>query len=547
MIKKIGHLFVILFCAFGFFNNAKADINAAKRSVPRIALIGFDETGQGFMSTGSGFAIGKNLVITNYHVISQYDILSQPIILSIGPNGEAKRLKAQIKAFDKQADIALLYVPEGNYVPLPLSLSRADSEIGVYALGYPGVVDDVYQRQTDQILSPSRPEAFEGTVSNYVNQSPNGEKVETINHSAQISGGNSGGPLVDECGRVIGVNTWRDTQNGTYSFAISAKIVANFLKSNGVSVPIIEDKCISAGQKATAEAEIAQEKLHQLITDSETTKQSIIANQQEIESTKQNLKSQIEILKIIIFAICAILIATLGFVFFMALKPKAITNSKTPITMFAILVFAAIFGGAGFVIWKTKFQKQDNSNSVKISNEIAQEITGAQPNSNDKQMEIAPNANDKSSANDDDTLLKDANLGAKYSCNFDNNASQKFQTDTSSFENTLNFRLSQNTSCLMGRTQYIESNSKLVRLRPSDKERALFVSIFDPKTNTYSQKRIALDSERFDKLKSMTDKIPRKTCGAQIKTQEAAVYKEFASEINSNAIENFVWRCKPAQ
>lgn len=546
MMKQLGHLLLVLLCTFGLFNNAKADINAAKRSVPRIALIGFDDSGQGFMSTGSGFAIGKNLVITNYHVISQYDTLSQPIILSIGPNGEAKRLKAQIKAFDKQADIALLYVPEGNYVPLPLSLARADSEIGVFALGYPGVVDDVYQRQTDQILSPSRPEAFEGTVSNYVNQSPNGEKVETINHSAQISGGNSGGPLVDECGRVIGVNTWRDTQNGTYSFAISAKIVANFLKSNGVSVPIIEDKCVSAGQKATAEAEIAQEKLHQLITDSETTKQSIIANQQEIESAKQNLKSQIEVLKIIIFAISAILIATLGFVFFMALKPKAITNSKTPITMFAIFIFAAIFGGAGFVIWKTKFQKQDNSNSVKISNEIAKEITGAAPNNSNTQIEAAPNANDKSSSNDDE-LLKDANLGAKYSCNFDNTASQKFQTDTSNFENTLNFRLSQNTSCLMGRTQYIENNSKLIRLRPSDKERALFVSIFDPKTNTYSQKRIALDSERFDKLKSMTDKIPRKTCGEQVKNQEAAVYKEFASEINSNALENFVWRCKPSQ
>ncbi len=547
MIKKLGHLFLILFCAFGLFNNAKADINAAKRSVPRIALIGFDESGQGFMSTGSGFAIGKNLVITNYHVISQYDILSQPIILSIGPNGEAKRLKAQIKAFDKQADIALLYVPEGNYVPLPLSLSRADSEIGVFALGYPSVVDDVYQRQTEQILSPSRPEAFEGTVSNYVNQSPNGENVETINHSAQISGGNSGGPLIDECGRVIGVNTWRDTQNGTYSFAISAKIVASFLKSNGVSFSTIEEKCISAGQKATNEAEVAQEKLHQLITDSESTKQSIIANQQEIESTKQNLKSQIEILKITIFAISAILIATLGFVFFMALKPKAITNSKTPITMFAIFVFAAIFGGTGFVIWKTKFQKQDNSNSVKISNEVAKEITGAQPNNGTSQIEIAPIANDQSSANDDDTLLKDANLGAKYSCNFDNTASQKFQTDTSKFENTLNFRLSQNTSCLMGRTQYIENSGKLIRLRPSDKERALFVSVFDPKTNTYSQKRIALDSPRFDRLKSMTDNIPRKTCGAQVKAQEAAVYKEFASEINANALENFVWRCKPSQ
>ena len=76
--------------------------------------------------------------------------------------------------------------------------------------------------------------------------------------------------MVDEWWRVIGVNTRRYTQNGTYSFAVSAKIVANFLKANGVSVPIIEDKCISAGQKATAEAEIAQEKLHQLITDSET-------------------------------------------------------------------------------------------------------------------------------------------------------------------------------------------------------------------------------------------------------------------------------------
>lgn len=85
----------------------------------------------------------------------------------------------------------------------------------VYAVGYPGVSD----RTTDQLwLDSTRPTITEGKASRV--DVPY-EGTNFVQHTASINPGNSGGPLVDEKGRVVGMNTFfrTDANNAYYSVA----------------------------------------------------------------------------------------------------------------------------------------------------------------------------------------------------------------------------------------------------------------------------------------------------------------------------------------
>ncbi len=65
----------------------------------------------------------------------------------------------------------------------------------------------------------------------------------TVGHSAEISPGNSGGPLVDECGRVVGVNTFAVVDGAQAKYALSSADLAAYLKQNGITARVRNDPC----------------------------------------------------------------------------------------------------------------------------------------------------------------------------------------------------------------------------------------------------------------------------------------------------------------
>src|SRR3546814_17470012 len=77
------------------------------------------------------------------------------------------------------------------------------SDLDVVALGYPGNVDLATARSANDYITPRTPTRSEGNMSNL--QSVDG--VAMLINTAKISRGNSGGPLVDQCGRIVGINT----------------------------------------------------------------------------------------------------------------------------------------------------------------------------------------------------------------------------------------------------------------------------------------------------------------------------------------------------
>src|SRR3954468_22334371 len=196
--------------------DARQIYNASKNAVTYIVA----DTPQG-QATGSGFVVSKDgLIVTNDHVV---DGASQ-VQVKIGTSDKAQA--AQVIGSDPSRDLALLKVDASNLPTLSLGDS---SSVGVgdptYAIGNPFGLDHTL---TTGIVS-----ALQRSL-----QAPDGATISgAIQTDAALNPGNSGGPLLDSSGQVIGVNSQIQTgsSNGAEAgnvgigFAIPASTVKSFI------------------------------------------------------------------------------------------------------------------------------------------------------------------------------------------------------------------------------------------------------------------------------------------------------------------------------
>ncbi len=257
-------------------------ISLAERSVVRVVAISLDPSGEvAGVSLGSGFVAAPHQVITDHHVIAGAAGASAVRVYIIPESdGGGRAMEAQIVRDWAGADLALLSAQDLAAAPLPMTLAIPGKDEAVHALGYPGVTDEMRNLPVDQILSPAEPYVTSGSVALVSRTAPGGANFETIFHTAPINEGNSGGPLIDECGRVIGVNATVGGSlgaNGEFaiapgqSAAISGSVLARFLGPLGVpfssapcaapinaaiSARLAADEAAIAGEaKARADAE----------------------------------------------------------------------------------------------------------------------------------------------------------------------------------------------------------------------------------------------------------------------------------------------------
>ncbi|MGH9749409.1 MAG: S1C family serine protease [Candidatus Polarisedimenticolia bacterium] len=183
-------------------------------------LVGYLETAEESRFAGSGFVINPSgEVVTNAHVASPFG-LRGPITVE---TRDGRSLPARLVGIDEASDLALLHVPGLGQERVEWGDSdRLRLGEVAWAIGNPADIGISMTRGT--VASPARMRAGLNQVESYVHS------------DAHITGGNSGGPMINAFGQVIGVNamTAGAAKGQGYSIASAmAQRVIDRLRAHG--------------------------------------------------------------------------------------------------------------------------------------------------------------------------------------------------------------------------------------------------------------------------------------------------------------------------
>lgn len=189
-------------------NKMPDDYTEAKDGVVYIQSVFSDA-----ISSGSGFAIGENgkpvqYIVTNYHVVHNENTGEKAQSVTVCFSAAANRyMTAQVYRYSEAKDIAVLRLPEPTTEVKPLKLRKySDNNISetFYALGYPAraTVGTDFERYDKKDIV---------TTSGMISRQTMVEETDVYMLDLEITSGNSGGPLVNSKGEVVGINTFSIT------------------------------------------------------------------------------------------------------------------------------------------------------------------------------------------------------------------------------------------------------------------------------------------------------------------------------------------------
>lgn len=220
--------------------------------------------------TGTGFALKDNYIVTNNHVVEGAKTISVQ-----GVNGDfTHKYNAEVVATDKYNDLAIIKVGGVTIssANIPYALKSETSEVGeeVFVLGYPltSTMGEEIKLTTGVISSKT---GFQGDVSIY-------------QISAPIQPGNSGGPLFDSKGNVIGIVSAKHKGAENVGYAIKTSYLKNLMVSV-VSTNILPQTNKISGQNLSGKVKLVKNYVYYITCLSEN---SEVASMPKIKDPNQS-------------------------------------------------------------------------------------------------------------------------------------------------------------------------------------------------------------------------------------------------------------------
>lgn len=168
--------------------------------------------------TGSGFIIGDKVIVTNRHVVEGY--VNLDVLTADGEDLEAGDVHVS-----RGSDLATITIAGHHQPSLEFGPTLPGRDVQISAVGYPG----------GRMLRRS-----EGVTTAVVDGGHRGSAGKVIEFDAAIEPGNSGGPLVDENGAVVGVVYAVHTKSD-HGYAVSAPTASTEL--DGRMEELRPDRC----------------------------------------------------------------------------------------------------------------------------------------------------------------------------------------------------------------------------------------------------------------------------------------------------------------
>jgi hypothetical protein len=489
-----------------------ADIDAAARGVVRVIIVEIEGEEIIPISHGTGFAVTPERIVTNAHVVEEVREDSD-LAIGIVPSDGDEAVYARLVAVSPRNDLALLATTKPMRLP-PLTVagnpSTGDGQ--VVSVGYPMNVDRAQGLSAGDIFRAQPPVKASGSLAG---RRPSRE-FDTLLHTAPIARGNSGGPLLDPCGRVVGVNSFGAESGGAdaeFYFAISTRELLPFLRANDITPQINGLPCRSLADLDAEERERAEAEARQAESRAAAEERALA---RRTEEARRKIEWDVLAERDNWFALAMVLLmisfAAGGFAWL-----KREDEDERAMKIAAGVALAALL--AAIVAWllRPSFGDAEDRLQELLRSEMTADDTGALPQA--------------------------AASNGALTCTLQPERSRV----TGAVAQTVPFEWSAE-GCVNGRTQYGADGGAWSRVFVPDDEESVSVNRFDPATGEYRMDRYLLGREDMAAAREARAEYKAPACGAgedagqELGARQQAILSLLPAQPN----ERLVYRCSQA-
>ncbi len=177
---------------------------------------------------GTGFVVAPDRVMSNAHVVAGAE--------TVTVESDGQTFDAKVVSYDPDADISILDVPDLPAQPLKFAEAPAKTGTDALVLGYPGGGDfQTTPARVRETIELKGPDIYKSKTVD--------REVYTIRGT--VRQGNSGGPMVDRQGQVLGVVFGAAVDDAETGFVLTTREVGHQLGKLGNTQPVVTGLCVT--------------------------------------------------------------------------------------------------------------------------------------------------------------------------------------------------------------------------------------------------------------------------------------------------------------